>query len=81
MRLRNKFKVVNIKKKTNTKIFGDLNVGDKFTISMKLDGCYHRSPMATVKNDLTGDRGDIYLSQIYKVLRDNIEVVEVSYGE
>lgn len=81
MRLRNKFKVVNIKKKTKTKIFGDLNVGDTLTISMKLDGCYHRSPWATVENDLTGDRGDIYLSQIYKVLRDNIEIVEVSYGE
>lgn len=74
--LKLKLRLVNIKKKTQSKIFKDLKVGDKVLLSATLSNKAGYSKYLTVENLQTGEKDNKYFTDISKIFH-RLEFEEV----
>ncbi|WP_368262407.1 hypothetical protein [Clostridium disporicum] len=72
-----KLKLVEIKKKTNSKVFKDLKVGDEVLLSATLSNCPGYSKQLTVTNLQTGEKDTKYFTDISKIF-ERLEFEEVN---
>lgn len=67
LELKLKLKLIKINKKTQAKIFKDLDIGDEILLSTNLMNSPGNSKMLTVTNLKTGEKDDKYFTEIYKI--------------
>lgn len=84
MKLKGKFKITAIKKKTQAKFFNELNVGDEFELSYDLNGGYNKAPWIEIiqegkvvhGNDGLQLRKNLDKFELEQVLEDHSELKE-----
>ena len=76
-KLKLRLKVTKIKKRTKSKIFKDLKVGDEVLLYATLCNRAGYQKLLTVENPVTGEKDEKYFTEITKIF-DMLEFEEIS---